>query len=605
MDRKGILLLGASLCVLALWFPLVNRLFPPQPAPVRTNLLANASALATTNANVSAPAPTGSVRTAGPVADSGPSGGPWRVATGAVSRVEFETPEARYVFSSLGGGLESVELRGYPEQVACGRRRDVTTNVWAKLNHWAPLPVLSLLGGEAIEGDGQFTLIRQPDGVRAEKNLPGGLRVVKTFSLGSNHMLRAHARLENTGAGAMVLPEQKWVVGTAAPISTNDNPQFVGVFIYDGAKAHHVTEPWYENRTLGCIPGTRRDIYLSGPERVLWTAAHSQFFTLIVTPATNGPAPRAEARRLELPAPGTTNGAAMNGRRPPLLAYETTLAYPALTLTPGQAVEQVFEIYAGPREYNMLARLGGNQDLVMDFGTFFGFFAKALLLGMNGLHALGLSYGLTIIVITVIVKLLFWPLTQASTRSMKRMGELQPQMKAIQEKYKDDPKKMNLKLMEFMRENRVSPVGGCLPILIQIPVFIGFYQMLQSAIELRGARFLWICDLSQPDTVLTIPGLGWPLNPLPILMAVTQLWQTHLTPPAPGVDPMQQKIMKYMPLMFLVILYNFSAGLALYWTVQNLLTIAQMKLTKSTAPAAVAPAPAAAGRGGHHGKRKK
>jgi YidC/Oxa1 family membrane protein insertase len=172
---------------------------------------------------------------------------------------------------------------------------------------------------------------------------------------------------------------------------------------------------------------------------------------------------------------------------------------------------------------------------------------------------------------------------------MKRMAALQPQMKEIQEKYKEDPKKMNLKLMEFMKENKVSPVSGCVPMLLQIPVFFGFYTMLQGAIELRGAHFLWATDLSTADTVWVIPGFGFPVNPLPLIMGLTMLWQARMTPPSPGMDPMQQKIMKYMPLMFMVFLYNFSAGLTLYWTVQNLLTIAQMKLTKGGSTPAPVP----------------
>ena len=131
--------------------------------------------------------------------------------------------------------------------------------------------------------------------------------------------------------------------------------------------------------------------------------------------------------------------------------------------------------------------------------------------------------------------------------------------------------------------------------LLQIPVFIGFYQMIQSAIELRGEQFLWACDLSKPDTIFVMPGLGFPVNPLPLLMGATMLWQARLTPASPGMDPMQQKIMKYMPLMFLFILYNFSAGLTLYWTVQNLLTIAQMKLTKTKDGPGAAPAKALPG----------
>ena len=118
----------------------------------------------------------------------------------------------------------------------------------------------------------------------------------------------------------------------------------------------------------------------------------------------------------------------------------------------------------------------------------------------------------------------------------------------------------------------------------------GFFQMVQTAIELRGATFLWACDLSKPDTIFVIPGINFPFNPLPLLMGVTMLWQARLQPAAPGMDPAQQKMMKYLPLMFLLMLYNYSAGLTLYWTVQNLLTILQTKLTKSKEPAApVAP----------------
>jgi len=312
------------------------------------------------------------------------------------------------------------------------------------------------------------------------------------------------------------------------------------------------------------------------------------------------------ARKLDLPRPTgedallvATNAAAPQG-------YEAALVYPALTLAPNQTFTNLVFLYAGPKEYQTLARLGdtfkNNIDLVMNFG-WAGVVSKALLLGMNTLHhTLRLPYGWAIIVITVIIKLVFWPLTQASTRSMKRMQALQPQMAAIKEKYKDDPVKANRKTMEFMKENKVSPLGGCLPMILQIPVFFGFYQMIQSAIELRGAPFLWVGDLSQADTIYVIPmpilgalpfigisGVGVPINPLPLIMGATMLWQARLAPPSPGMDPAQAKLMRYMPLMFILFLYNFSAGLALYWTVQNLLTIAQTKLTRTVPGPAPAP----------------
>ncbi|MDB6022054.1 MAG: rane protein insertase, YidC/Oxa1 family, partial [Pedosphaera sp.] len=187
------------------------------------------------------------------------------------------------------------------------------------------------------------------------------------------------------------------------------------------------------------------------------------------------------------------------------------------------------------------------------------------------------------------IKLVFWPLTQASTRSAKRMQALQPQLKALQEKYKDDPQKFTAKQWEFYKKNKVNPLSGCLPMLIQIPVFIGFYGMLRTAIELRGAPFLWIGDLSKPDTVFSLflpfHFLGFsdaffPINPMPLIMGITLLVQGQLAPMSPSMDPGQQKMMKYMPLMMLLFMYNLSSGLALYWTVNNMLTIVQTKLTR-------------------------
>jgi len=327
------------------------------------------------------------------------------------------------------------------------------------------------------------------------------------------------------------------------------------------------------------------------------------------------PAQQIVARKVELPRATGDEARFVAANAPAPEGIEAGLLYPALNLAPAEVLERQIHLFAGPKEYETLARIGdrfnNNLDQVMGFGGFFGFFAKALLLGMNWMHhSLRFSYGWAIIAITIIIKVVFWPLTQASTRSMKRMQALQPQMKAIQEKFKDDPVKMNRKVMEFMKEHKVSPLGGCLPMVLQIPVFFGFYRMIQSAIELRGAPFLWVGDLSKSDTLFVIPGLsfvpfigipgvGLPFNLLPLIMGVTMLWQARLTPPSPGMDPMQAKIMRYMPLMFMVFLYNFSAGLTLYWTVQNLLTITQTKLTRNIAE------PASPGKPGLPPQKKK
>jgi len=273
--------------------------------------------------------------------------------------------------------------------------------------------------------------------------------------------------------------------------------------------------------------------------------------------------------------------------------YQAAMVYPAAVIPARQSVETAFLFYAGPKEYKKLAEIGqamgNNLDLIMDFTGIFGFVSKLLLLGMNILHSGGLTYGLSIIAITIIIKLVFWPLTNASTKSQKRMQALQPQLKALTEKYKDDPAKKNEKTMEFYKQHKVSPLGGCLPTLLQLPVFIGFYYMLRGAIELRGAHFLWAFDLSQPDTIAMIA--GFPVNPLPLIMGATQLWQSHMMPASPGMDPGQQKLMRWMPLMMIALFYKMSAGLTLYWTVSNLLSILQMKLTKTTDDTAPSPSP--------------
>jgi YidC/Oxa1 family membrane protein insertase len=436
-------------------------------------------------------------------------------------------------------------------------------------------------------------------GVRAEQRLPSGLHVIKEFRPGTNYLLQAAVRLENTSTQALRLPAFEWVVGTATPISPYDQGTLMRMQWFNGQSADQVGLAWFANKTLGCFPGTPRSTYTGGATNVTWGSAQNQFFALLTVVPSNAVATRVIARQIELPAPSPQELAEDRQLVAKPLGIQTAFVYPDVVLEPGQRLDRRFELFAGPKEYRTLDRLGialgSRMDLVMDFGGFWGFFPKLLLLSMNGLHALGLSYGLVIVVITVIIKLLFWPLTQASTRSMKRMQKLQPQMKELQEKYKDDPKKMNERLMKFMKEHKINPAAGCLPILVQIPVFIGFYKMLQSAIELRGARFLWAFDLSQPDTIWVIPGLGFPLNPLPIIMGLTQFWQMRMTPPSPGMDPVQQKMFQYMPLIFLFILYNFSSGLTLYWTVQNLLTIAQMKLTRSTGDPVPASAPTAPG----------
>jgi len=592
MDRKSIIIVVASFLLLVLWYPLVvNRLYPPKPLPPGF-----------TNAVVAPPTGrTGTTSGAAAQAPEAPASIPSFVAnTNEPERLEVLTnANARYTFSSYGGGIKLVELLQYPESTATrvGKRSD--TNRVATLNSHAPLPVLALLDGP-VQGDGVFQLTRTASSLRAEKALTNGLVVVKEFQLSSNYLVAATVRLENRSGGALALPGQEWVVGTATPMTATDQAMTWGVLWYNGIKtADDVSASFFSSRGFACVPRVAPTEYRGGASNVVWVAAHNQFFVLAAMPRE--PAQAVLVRQVELPRPTGDDALMMATNAITPTGFEAMLSYPATNLNAGQSVEHRVFIYAGPKEYQTLAKIGdqfgNNLDLVMNFG-WYGFVSKALLLGMNSLHHFfKLPYGWAVIAITVLIKLVFWPLTQASTRSMKRMQALQPQAKVIQDKYKADPVKMQRKMMELWKENKVSPMSGCLPMLIQIPVFFGFYRMILSAIELRGASFLWAADLSKPDTLFVIPGLGvvpffgipgvgLPFNLLPLIMGASMLWQSHLTPPSPGMDPAQAKLMRYLPLIFMVGFYNLSAGLTLYWTVNNLLSIAQTKLTRANAGAA-------------------
>lgn len=573
MDRKGFIIIGLSVALMFLWPKLVYQIYPPKPV-TSTNTLAVA-----TNRVPGADRPEMiSQRLTNALTTVLPSVQP-AIASGPEQTEVLENEDQRLTFTSRGGGLKVAELKRYKATVDCRNATGEETNRLAALNAGAPRAALSLAGPVDLVGDGEYSMVKAGGVMRFQKQLPTGLHIIKEFRLGTNYLLAATVRFENRTNQPVVVAGHELLIGASTPMSRHDESLTMGLEWYDGSDAAKIDDAWFANRTLGCIPGTPRDEYRQGSSNVVWAAVHNQFFTIIATPAVG--APQVVGRKVELPAPSAAESAADRRVVTKPHGQEAAFAYPQTVLAAGESMEHAYDLYIGPKDYYTLSRQPNDLDLVMGFNGWFGPFAKGLLLSMNALHAFVPSYGFTIIFITVIIKLLFWPLTNASTRSMKRMAELQPQMKALQEKYKDDPKKMNVKLMEYMKENKVSPLGGCLPMLLQIPVFIGFYQMLQSAIELRGAEFLWVCDLSQSDTIAMIPGVNFPINPMPIMMGVTMFFQARLTPPSPGMDPVQQKIMKYMPMMFVVFLYNFSAGLTLYWTVQNLLTIAQMKLTKT------------------------
>ncbi len=250
------------------------------------------------------------------------------------------------------------------------------------------------------------------------------------------------------------------------------------------------------------------------------------------------------------------------------------------SLPPGGVDSMSFKYYAGPKDITYLAKLDPDASKIM----------KLYFLGMRFLEPLSRlllsmliwlknwcgSYGLGIILLTFIVKTVFWPVTHRANVSMRKMQKVQPMIQEIRKKYKSDPQRMNMEIMKLYKEYKVNPLGGCLPILLQMPVFFALYATLSGTVEPRQTSFLWMSDLSMPDTIFTIPIPGFPLpiRPLMLMMTATMVLQQKLTPSA--ADPAQQKMMMMMPIVMLVMLYGLPSGLTLYWTVSQFISIAQL-----------------------------
>lgn len=299
-------------------------------------------------------------------------------------------------------------------------------------------------------------------------------------------------------------------------------------------------------------------------EPVRWVAAKNKFFVQILRPDTHATGYRVVAGRADSTDVFTVE------------EVGAVLMRDATPLEGGAELVHEYQYYIGPKEYSRLRALPDHQANVMEFGVF-GPLCKLLLPALNWLYLVVRNYGLAIIILTVIVRLIFWPVTHKSTESMKKMAEIQPEVKALREKFKNDPQKMNQAVMLLYRERGVNPLAGCLPMLVQIPVFIALFTVLRSAVELRFASFLWISDLSEPEGLLAgmIPFVG-SLNILPLFMTGTMVWQQRLTPSAG--DPQQQKMMMIMPVVMLFIFYNMPSALVLYWSTSQCLSIGQLLL---------------------------
>jgi YidC/Oxa1 family membrane protein insertase len=294
--------------------------------------------------------------------------------------------------------------------------------------------------------------------------------------------------------------------------------------------------------------------------KITWVALQNRYFTTSLIPLTEEDA----SLRLAV-LPGNV--------------VEAQYDSPEQVIAPNSRQSFEYQLFFGPKDINAIQPAGHQLERIVDFGMF-DILAKPCLWLLNFIYGVIPNYGVAIIILTILTKILLWPLGTKSYKSMSQMKKLQPLIQEIRDKYKNDRKKMNEEVMALHKTYSINPVGGCLPMILQIPVFFALYRMLDQAIELRHAHFLWwINDLSAPDRLFNFdfsipfmePPYGIPV--LTLVMGATMFWQQKMAPPAG--DPTQAKMMLLMPVVFTFIFINFSAGLVLYWLVNNVLSIAQ------------------------------
>jgi YidC/Oxa1 family membrane protein insertase len=467
----------------------------------------------------------------------------------------------RLQLSERGGAVVRIILKDYRETVAEDSPQKALLDE-------------AIGGGTAIAGftgggvpdlrDALFTVDASEDAVLVEGGeqrltfswrSPNGVAVDKTFTFRPDSYLIGLETAVTNGAGAPINGSQTLSLFNRLPGASTR-------FGFEGPSA--LVDDSLEQVQAKDIED--KDTYTG---RIGWFALESQYFMTSAVPRQ--------------PVDGRVHLAAS-----PEEVLENRFISAEQSLAPGEREMMAYNLFFGPKSVSLLRGYDNGLARAIDFG-WFDFLAKPILWVMNLIHKVIPNYGVAIILLTILIKILLWPLGNKSYKSMAEMKKLQPLMAEIREKYKDDKQKMNEELMGLYRIYKVNPVGGCLPMVLQIPVFLAFYRMLYGAIELRHAPFIgWINDLSAPDRLfrfdfaipLMHPPYGIPV--LTVVMGATMFLQQKMSPP-PG-DPSQAKLMMFMPLMFTVIFINFPSGLVLYWLVNNILSIAQQYyVTKKTA----------------------
>jgi YidC/Oxa1 family membrane protein insertase len=481
--------------------------------------------------------------------------------------VSLKNTQMEVTLSNLGASVLRAKLFEFPETLEDKKQEDgqvvvldFTETTFAALTY-------NMVG---LNRDAGFAVTRSGDGkVTFSREVLPGLLFSREFSLGGEgYVLSVAERWSNSGEQELILPDVDLFLGAMYP--REEVSQKFGPFV--GIDAKHVTAPGmkhYVKDLRKAVGKTNGMFEQTIPVPLEWVGVKNKFFTQVLTLNESEWSGMAS---LTLRAKAGEKAAAAIGFAQP------SVSLGSVKLLPGQTLDRDFSYYVGPISMANLKALGGKQEELIDFRLFKFIvpLGKVMMLGLNKLYALTHNWGVAIILLTFVVRMLFWPLTQKGAENMKRMSELSPQMKALKEKHKNNPQKLNAEMSALYKTNKVNPMAGCLPMLVQIPVFISLYGVLRVAVELRFAEFLWVKDLSEQEALFFIA--GFPVNILPLTMGATMVLQQRLTPS--NMDEQQKKIMMMMPIVFLFICYNMPAGLLLYWTTSNLISIYQTTHTR-------------------------
>ncbi|MES2594493.1 MAG: membrane protein insertase YidC [Verrucomicrobiota bacterium] len=533
------------------------------------------------------PAPAGEISKAAPVPAGNPAvpGSTISAAPGttAASTAAPSVPEETHTitsgsvtwhFTTKGGGISKVVLGGTDQLTLNGNGIEPIGALRREAAGNDPVPYkITAKSDKSITFEGSST---------------EGIAIRKIFSLSEGevsdeHLIRLSVSLTNTGATQHKSEEYYLYAGSANSMSPEEalKPSF---FYNDAGDAKQV----HTNSFDGGMFGTEQASMSSSHSKLRYGGVMSRFYAQILSHESKTEKPskawadkpgKIWASRILIDHTHDKFKGASGADKD--YAIQAAVSLPPVDIAPQATQTEDYSLYAGPKEYKRLDKLGGQRDFVMFYGMF-GFISKPLNTLMRWMHDLSGNWGLAIILMTIIIRTILWPLQAKSQYSMKRMGKLAPLMKEVQEKNKDNPTQAQIEVMKLYKDYGVNPVGGCFPMLLQIPIFFAFYGVLQNAAELRGQGWLWVHDLSVADTVGHF--MGYPVNPLPLIMGLTMIAQMKLTPQPATMDKSQKIMMNIMPVFFLWICYNFASALALYWAVTNIYAIAQSWIMKLYVP---------------------